>query len=178
MISLQEFQSAMVTILNRWPRAYSGDQLSLIYDDLKTLNRPDFDRLARHLLGVSRVAPMIPEFRKALTELNIRTRPVLATGPERIATPQVEDFLYHVRENIWANNNFIFIRGPRPTFIVKADHLDNELVKEAEAVKGQRIAEIKKHLAANTYSKHVESQQAPMRKLDYSDLLPDDREPA
>lgn len=177
MMTLQEFQASMVTLLNRWPRGYSGDQLSLVYDEVKTLIKPDFDRLVRHLLGSSRVAPMVPDFRKAVQDLGIRTRPVLAEVTPAMAVPQVEDFTYHIRDNIWANNEYIFLRGAtvrQCSFIIKSEHPDHPLVIEDKAVREGKIKEIKQHLAKNTYSKFMDTIHGTgLRKMSFDDFTPD-----
>lgn len=155
-MTLLEFQSAFTPIGAKWPRGYSGDQIQLIFDELKTLSHADFVRLVRHILGTARIAPMIPDFQKAVRDLNIH--PVLHVVPQnhQAQASTDENFLYQVRENVWADNTHIFIRGERPGFILKKDHPTNELVVLDSQVRSQKISIIKKHLTQNTYSKLME----------------------
>jgi len=157
-MTLQEFQAKLTPIITRWPRAYSGDQLSLVYDVVKTLSVPDFERLVRHLLGSSRYAPMVPDFQKGISELSLRTKPVLATVTESISVPVVEDHTYKIRDNIWANNDYIFVRGKtirENIFIFKSENPNHPLALEDKKVRTERINEIKSHIAKNTYSQFM-----------------------
>lgn len=160
----QEFQTAISPILLKWPRGYSGDQVQLINDEVKMISHPDFVRLVRHLLGSMRVAPMVPDFKKGIQDLGIR--PILQRAESRQdyqPIHQEEDFLYQVRENIWADNKYIFIRGANNRtsgFILKADHPTHPYVLEDKEVRAERIKEIKNHLKNRSYSKFMEPKTA------------------
>lgn len=148
----QEFQSAFNPIGSRWRKAYNADQVSLIHEAVKDFTFEQLKTVVNKLLGSQRLAPMVPDFERTFQEL--RFYPVYSKSTFQ-ATPNIrvgEDFLYRVRDNIWANNTHVFIRGEKPSFILKDDEPENELVKEAEAVKKSRIAEIKSRLTKNSYA--------------------------
>ena len=157
-MTLQEFQTAIHSIVMRWPRAYSGDQLQLLFDEMKMIPRPDLDRVVKHLLGSSRVAPMIPDFKKAVNDLAIRPAYYHNPAPEaRTIVP--EDFEYQIRDNIWANNDYVFIRGTdirTNSFISKKDYPDHPLVKEDAQVRSFKISVVKKHLENKTYNTYMD----------------------
>jgi hypothetical protein len=153
----QEFQTAISPILLKWPRGYSGDQVHLVKEEVKMLSHPDFVRLVRHLLGSMRVAPMVPDFKKGIQELGISFR---RESYSNAATPQIiqsENFLYQIRDNIWADDNYILIRGEKPSFIVKADHPNHPYVLEDAEVRSQKLKQTKEHLHKRTYEKFMES---------------------
>jgi hypothetical protein len=181
-MTLQEFEVSFNPILNRWKRAYSGDQLQLVYEEVKTLLKTDFDRVVGNLLGSSRVQPMIPDFRKAVMDLGIRALdPKFQTlAPNYYYRPE-EDFVYHVIDNVWANNEYVFIRGDKQIFVSKKDSPAHPLVIQANEVKAERIKEIKDHLAKNTYSIFMASGGQSKSVSKISNLRPidfNDREPA
>lgn len=151
-----EYDAAMLPLKNRFKNQYNGDVLVSIFDTVKNLNVDDFKKVVPYLNGRVRTVPMVQEFEKAMLELNVRPRLALyQPGESHVQT--VEDFTYCIRENIWADNTYIFMRGPRPSFIVKKDHPTHPLVIEDNEVRTLRIKEVKQHLAQNTYTKFMES---------------------
>lgn len=156
MMTFQEFQASITPIVARWPRGYSGDQLQLVHDEVKTISKPDFDRVVRHLLGISRIAPMVPDFRKAVSDLGIKPQFVPHPIQERaISYTNRENHTYWIRENIWANDDYVYVRPL--SFIVKKFHLDHPLVLEDAEVREFRLSEIRTHLKNGTYSKLIDS---------------------
>lgn len=171
-MTAQEFQSAFNGLGQRWKRAYNGDQVELIKRVADRYSFEQFKAVCERLLGASRYAPMVPDFEKTFAEM--RFFPARSVS-EHSPTPNIrvaEDFLYRVRDNIWATNTHVYIRGLKPSFIIIADEPENELVKEAMAVKSSRIAEIKSHLQKNTYARFSDQENAPMRTLDFSEVTP------
>lgn len=156
-MTLQEFTMAMNPLLNRFKRNYTGDVLDLIYTEVKNLTLGDFKRLVAHLNGTLRMAPMVPDVRKGIGELNIR--PVVHVVPSETnyntSRRAQDDVLYRLRDNIWANQDYIFIRGEDPKFIIKDQHPHNPLVVEDSQFGPEKLKEAKDHLAKGTYSQYV-----------------------
>lgn len=177
-MTLQDFQASFTPILNRWKRGYSGDQLQIVYEEVKTLLKADFDRVVTNLLGTSRIQPMVPDFRKAVSDLGIRAvSPVIQNAPLNFFHKHTEDYVYHVDGNVWANNKYVFIRSAKQAFILIEEYPDHPYVQQAKAVKAERVVEIKKHISNNTYSQfHSASHQPHFSTVDYSGFLP--KEPA
>lgn len=171
-MNLQDFQTAISPIVSRWPRGYSGDQLQLIQEEVKMLSHPDFVRLVRHLLGSSRVAPMVPDFRKAITDLGLKAqrRPEVVETTYSSAPTEPENFLYHLMENFWADNKYIFIRGDKPSFVIKNDYPSHPLVIKDCNVRDQKIKECKLHLVKGTHAKFEQDKINDMRRVNFSDF--------
>lgn len=150
-MTFPEFDNAMLPLKNRFKSQYNGDVLVSIFDAVKSLDVDDFKRIVPHLNGRVRTVPLVPEFEKAMAELNIRPQ-YNNVYPISHHTQEEENFLYCIREEYWADNTHIFIRGPRPGFIIKKDHPAHPMVIEDSQVRSLRISEIKKHLTQNTYS--------------------------
>lgn len=163
----QEFSAAINPLLGRFKNAYNGDVLALIFDEVKNITLLDFKRLIAHLNGSSRFAPMVPDFRKGIMELSIAmTKRMAIVNPDY--RPVNEDFVYQVRDNIWANNSYVYIREDsegKCKFIIKALHPDHPLVIEAKEVMKERIAEIKKHLVDRTYAQFMEQRQSNIKDM-------------
>lgn len=176
-MNYQEFQTVITPIIIRWKTAYSGDQLKLIHEALDCYGMSDFKKVVDHLLGTQRVAPMIPDFKKAFFDLNIKaTLKVVSPNFQPASSPRgEEDYMYHLRDNIWANNTFVFIRGETVkacSSINKKDYPTHPLVVEDANVRSLKIAEVKKHLENRTYDSFMNSKNSgdPVRPLNYSAL--------
>ena len=147
MMTQMEFQKLISPILTRWTRGYSADQVSLLHSEFKNISSGNFERLVTHLLGTMRVAPMVPDFKKAMMEMGIRAERFESNKIQVKDGPKVldigENYLYCVRDNIWADNFYVFIRGSKPTFIIKADAPNHPYVIEDREVRSERIKEIK-----------------------------------
>lgn len=167
-MNYQEFSASINPLLSRFKNAYNGDVLSLVFDEVKSLTLLDFKRLVAHLNGSLRFAPMVPDFKKGVEELRlIRPNHLVIVSPT-YRPEQREDLIYQIRDNIWADNAYIFIRsvdGARSSFILKADHPEHPLVMEDKEVRNQRIAEAKKHLASNTYKGFMDQKLRPIKSL-------------
>lgn len=164
-MNFQEFQTAINPILARWPRAYSGDQVQLIHDEVKAFSRADFDRLVKLLLGSHRQAPMVPDFQKGIQSIGIRPMIQIYSPTQSVERKLEDNFLYCIRDNIWADNHYIYIREGKPTFIIKADAPSHPLVLEDSQVREERIKEVRAHLSKNTYSRFIDSLSRPQEGM-------------
>ena len=177
MMTQMEFQKIIAPVLTRWTRGYSSDQVSLLHSEFQTISSANFERLVTHLLGTMRVAPMIPDFKKAMMELGIRGERVESSTSKTYVGPKTldlgENYLYCVRDNIWADNFYIFIRGKTVrecAVVIKADHPDHPYVKEDAVVRNQRIQELKQTQIKQMNKRH---QASGFRKPDFSDFQPE-----
>lgn len=152
-MTLQEFQSAVNPLVNRFKKNYTGDVMDLIYSEVRSITMEQFKSVVAYLNGTMRFAPMVPDFRDALLKLNIRPSEY-SIGTQAVPK-QNEDFLYHLRDNIWATNDYLYIRGHRHAFIVKSHSPENPLVIEDAEKRSQRISLVKKHLENGTYRDYV-----------------------
>lgn len=100
---------------------------------------------------------MVPDFKKGITDLGIRLLKVAHNQPTQSQAQTIENYYYCIRENIWADNTHIFIRGSRPSFIIKKDSPDHPYVAEDYQVRSARIKEIKDHLSKNSFQKFMDS---------------------
>lgn len=175
-MTLQEFTAKMNPLLEKGRKTYTGSVLDLIFAEVKNITLSDFERLVKHLNGSARFAPMVPDFRKAILELNIKPiRPKLEIVETTAHILQPENFLYHLQGNAWADNNYIYLRGNTIRecgFVVKMDQPHHPLVKLDEEVREQKIKECKEHLKNRTFPKFEESKNAEMRRLNFSDFDP------
>lgn len=69
MISLQEFTNAMSKLINRFGvKYYNSDVLILIYQEIKVLDSKQVHNLINELLGSAHRAPLVPDFRNAVSK--------------------------------------------------------------------------------------------------------------
>lgn len=135
-MNFQEFNAKMSPLINRFKKGYNGDLLALVFEEVKNITSVDFERLVTHLLGSSRVAPMVPDFRKAINDLGIKY--INHTHQENSAYAKNNgrmtgiDWEYPVRKHIWANSRYFFIREPdsAPRFIIKSLCVDDGLIQD------------------------------------------------
>lgn len=142
----QEFQSAFFQIEARWKKAYNADQVALIKDVSDKYSFEQFRSVCTRLLGSMRSAPMVPDFEKCFTDLRIVPRGNNYYPSAASPVQSEANFEYQLRDNIFADNNYIFIRGNTVrtcSFIVKADHPTHPLVLEDREVRSSRLQEIK-----------------------------------
>lgn len=175
-MTLQEFTTKMNPLLEKGRKTYTGSVLDLIFREVKNLSLFDFERLVTHLNGSQRYAPLVPEFRKAIQELSIKPEKKFQVVDENYSSgpKQDEDFLYHLRENVWANNDYILVRGNTVKecgFIIKADYPHNPVVKQCADVHAQKIKECKEHLKNKTHPQFEQSKIAEFKNLNYADFF-------
>jgi hypothetical protein len=163
----QEFSAKINPLINRFNKAYNGDVLALIFDEVKNVTSTDLERLVMYLLGSHRVAPMVPDFRKAINDLGIKkqyiaqkasdVQIILGNGSGGV------DWDYPIEKGVWANSKYFIIRDGGPhRFIIKA-MCDNQdlLDKDKEAAKKwipffEKITDPKYKGELGTYTEHYQ----------------------
>lgn len=158
MMDRKTFEQQFTKVINLFgAKFYTQDRVNLIYDTVKHLSSDDFIRVVRHFLADARQAPLVRDFQIVIQELGLkRERPTVIEG-ELSKAPGKQNWLYHVRDDIWADNDYVFIRGALPTFIIKQDHPSNPLVIEAMSVRAERIREILELMKKGEYPKYAVS---------------------
>lgn len=159
-----EFQSAFHPIEVRWKRAYNADQIALIHEAICHYTFEQLQTVVKHLLGSQRMAPMVPDFQRCFQEMRFVPRGNIQYSAPSVAQSR-DNFQYCIRDNIWADDNYVFIRGNtvrNNSFIIKRDYPDHPLVLEDKEVRPARLAEIKEHIKKGTYSKFHEEQNGPV----------------
>jgi hypothetical protein len=145
-LTIQEFQSAFFPIENRWKKAHNGDQVALIKEVADRYTFEQFKSVCKYILGSTTRAPMVPDFEKAFIHMRFVPKSSQSYSQTASVVRSEEDFFYHLRDNIWASNEYIHIRNEEPSkcsFILKKDNPNHELVQLDRELCGQRIAEIK-----------------------------------
>lgn len=152
---LSEFKSSMAPIVDRWPRAYTHNIMPLIYDEVKDLTVFDMDQISKNLLGSMRGAPMVPDWKKAVESLGFRAKPRPGAPIFTPAPAYVENFDYCVRDNVWADNDYIIIRGGKPMFIIKKASPNHPFVLEDAEVRQERLKEVRMYFNKGEYWKYL-----------------------
>lgn len=172
----QSFEQRFMKIISTFgAKNYSQDRVSIIYSEVKNLTSDDFSRLVDHLIGSSKMAPLVPDFRRSIAELGLRAqRPRLDVIETTASIVQAENFIYHLQDNAWANNTHIFTRGPSVRecgFVLKEEHPHHPLVKLDEQVRDERLKEIKSHLLKGTLPRFEEDKIGSLRKADFGAIV-------
>lgn len=154
-MNYQEFSAKINPILNRFNKAYNGDILAMVFDEVKNITSADFERLVKHLLGSYRVAPMVPDFRKAITDLAIKK-----TGFDNYAVSHEIvknngsngiDWEYPVQKGIWANSRYFFIREEGSHRFIIKDMCDNKELLEADKEAAKKCIPFFEKITAHDY---------------------------
>jgi hypothetical protein len=142
------FENTLLKVVSLFgAKNYSQDRINMIFDVVKAIEPKDLERVVNHFVGNSRTAPLVKDFQLAISELGIKKRfTVVSDEPRAPHQSSEDDFVYHVRDELWANNDYVYIRGDRPSFIIKKASPDHPYVLEANAVRSERIAAIKAEL--------------------------------
>lgn len=166
-MNFQEFNAKMNPLLNRFKKGYNGDLLALVFEEVKNITSQDFERLVTYLLGSCRVAPMVPDFRKAINDLAIKSIALAGNDMPAIARNNGIltgiDWEYPVKKGIWASSRYFFFRDgtDKHRFMIKSMCVDNELLEEDKEAAKKWIPFFEKITAANydgklgTYSEHL-----------------------
>ncbi len=176
-MTLQEFTAKMNPLLEKGRKTYTGSVLDLIFKEVKNLSSLDFERLVAFLNGSQRFAPLVPEFRKAIQDLGLKPDKKFQIVDASFTPRQTEDHVYHLRENVWANNDYILVQGSSVKecgFIIKADYPNNPVVEEDDKVRSSKIQEIKNHIKNGTYPRYQQSKINEFKKLDFENFFPGD----
>lgn len=118
-------------IINQFgAKSYSQDRINLIFNEVRGISSSDFDKMILHFVGGSKAAPLVPDFRQAIRDLNIRSLGV-AKEPTTQSANNSMDWEYPVKENVWANRNYFFFRGGKyHRFLIKDMCEDRQLLEE------------------------------------------------
>jgi hypothetical protein len=134
-MNFNEFNVKMNPLINRFKKGYNGDVLALVFEEVKNITMTDFERLVTHLLGSSRIAPMVPDFRKAINDLGVKS--ISLAGYDAPAIQKNNgiltgiDWEYPVKKGVWANSRYFFFRDgtDKHRFMVKSQCVDSELLE-------------------------------------------------
>lgn len=126
-------------------KTYSQDRVNLIFDEVKNVTSSDFDRLVRHFIGTAKSAPLVPDFRKAISDLNIKfissyTAPIQDLSSNKLG------WEYPVKVCVWANSRYFYFREGDGIhrFMIKADCQDKELLEEGRVAHDKWVPFFKK----------------------------------
>lgn len=155
-LTLQEFQIAMTKLVQdpRFKRAYSGDVLDLIYHEVKYAKFEKFKYICDQLLGSSKTAPLVPDFKRAMQENGVKkfaTQNTNYSEPTSVQSGPV----YHLVDDVWATDNDIVIRGGAPRFIIKDQAPEHPLVKLDKEVRSEKLREANKAISEGRYGEYL-----------------------
>lgn len=173
-MDIKAFEQRFMKIITTFgAKNYSQDRVSIIFHEVKNFSASDFERVVSHLIGNQRVAPLVAEFRRTISDLGLRPERKLEIVEATSHQVYPENFLYHLEGNAWADNYYIYLRGTNIrecSFVVKADQPHHPLVLLDEQIREQRIKEAKEHIKNKTYPKFEESKNSEMRRLHFPDF--------
>jgi hypothetical protein len=172
----EDFKAGMAKVVfhPKWKSFYTGDVLDQIFKEVNHLSVDQLRKICETFVGSARTAPLVPEFRSKLLEYGLTPKRSHERPAPYVST--ADDLVYHLKDNIWANNEYIYIRGPKPSFIAKKNAPDHPLVKEDAELGPSRRKVAKSHLDEGTYQKYVEyySKQAAPRSTANLKLVKDE----
>lgn len=178
----QIFEQRFMKIISTFgAKNYSAERVTLIFNEVKFLSISDLEKLINHMIGNQRLAPLLADFKRAMSELSLRAErrfTVIETTATKIYP---ENYYYYLEENAWADNLYIYLKGTNirsSGFIIKSDFPYHPLVLLDEQVREQRISEIKAHLKNGSLPKFEESNIAEMKRINFEQFFNAPRTPA
>lgn len=174
----QVFEQRFMKIISTFgAKNYSAERVALIYAEVKAFSVSDLEKLINHMVGNQRFAPLLGDFKKVISEMGFRPEIRRDYVETTFSAPKAEDdYLYHLRENYWADNKYIHVRGKTLRecgFIIKSEHPGNPLVIEDCNVREQKIKEVKLHLVKGTYPKFEQDKNNEMRRVSFENFSPE-----
>jgi len=165
-----EFENRFHKIIAQFgSKNFSQDRVTLIYDQVKYISADDLSRVFDFLVGNSRLAPMVQDFKSTVSMLGIRSIRIVSDSEPHQTHRTPPDYVYHLEANTWASNHYIAIRGPNVRackFIIKSDAPDHPLVILDKEVRQEKLREIFNQVVQKTYGQKIEN----FKILNYDDF--------
>lgn len=154
MSSAKQFEQAFLGVVGKWPKAYTAEQVNLIYKKLDHLNFDQMILVSKHILENFRVAPLINEFDGVLHRLGLRKK--LASFENTEGLKPKKNHTYWLVEKYWANDETISYFGESvwDCRVVYKNQIPNHpLIKLDNEVREKRLQQIEYALENGSYEK-------------------------
>lgn len=155
------FKMAFIGVLGKWPRAYSQDQVNMIFRKVDHLDLNGMLRISKHILEHFRQAPLLTEIDGVLKTLGLAKKLSSVQGSSGGEYRPRENHHYWIKGKYWGDNTSIFYtEGPSVRdrrFFFKKDNPDHPAIALDNEFRDIRLREINKALNENRYNDLVES---------------------
>jgi hypothetical protein len=170
LVPLKDFGETISPLMDKWKSTYTVPVIRVLHEKFGAYSLESLGKAVNHLLINSHRAPLEGDFVNAFATLRLRPDVQPTYAQVAASLSPVEDIVYHLTNNIWANKTHIFIRGPKPSFIIKEDHPENDYVRLDKAIGSEMLKEAREQLKNNTYGTYVASKNVPRGTREVSQM--------